>query len=483
MKTLALSLMLACLLLFSMVSGQNSDIIRVDVSQSLQLTISVDAQAHEDYGFAYPLTFKIALPGADTDLQARVRHQQSEKWTVMDEKYEGDFFNAEEVVRFDYDSSLAYVSVGFRHGSDKIYIQITDAAGITQPMEFKEICPYYDNRDAAMSMSADDMAGWSRSKFEKSLGILRDFHIWTTCAINTNGAGSSTYRYIQQQLDLGYVEAGCHSRTHPNPQPYNDYEGEITGNRDDIINNLDLPPLFRNGQHEYVYSWIAPHGYLDAVIDSIVGADKFLVNRLYYDEFDGFPEWNDETGYFKPIGVTREVGPLWVGTHDSTELNKAFDDALARGSVYYLMCHPNVIEWDKDYTWSHFNHISNRPNVWYVALGHLFLYHLAQENYVTVTTAIAANDVPAPQEFKLQGNYPNPFNPVTTISYSLAAQVPVKLQVYNYLGQLVRTLVSESQAAGPHSYLFDGADLPSGVYFYRLEAGGREQVRKMTLLK
>ncbi|MGH1365583.1 MAG: choice-of-anchor B family protein [Calditrichia bacterium] len=90
--------------------------------------------------------------------------------------------------------------------------------------------------------------------------------------------------------------------------------------------------------------------------------------------------------------------------------------------------------------------------------------------------------------FKLIGNYPNPFNPSTTIRYSLAQQGNVTLTVFNTLGQQVRTLVSTSQNVGSHETVWNGLDdagqqVGSGVYFYRLEADNFVQSRKMMLLK
>ncbi|MCC7261917.1 MAG: VCBS repeat-containing protein [Candidatus Latescibacteria bacterium] len=95
--------------------------------------------------------------------------------------------------------------------------------------------------------------------------------------------------------------------------------------------------------------------------------------------------------------------------------------------------------------------------------------------------------LPAPV-FSLAPNYPNPFNPVTAIEFSLAAAAPVKLVVYNSLGQPVRQLLDQTLEAGGHRLRWDGRDdrgraQASGTYFCRLRAGGQEQVRSMLLLK
>ena len=98
----------------------------------------------------------------------------------------------------------------------------------------------------------------------------------------------------------------------------------------------------------------------------------------------------------------------------------------------------------------------------------------------------AAGD--SPRQFALLPNYPNPFNPATTIRYQIASQEHVQLRVYDVNGALVRTLVNESRAAGAYSLEWNGTDdkgspVSSGVYFYKLTAGGFSDVRKMTLVK
>jgi O-glycosyl hydrolase len=93
-----------------------------------------------------------------------------------------------------------------------------------------------------------------------------------------------------------------------------------------------------------------------------------------------------------------------------------------------------------------------------------------------------------PDKFELKQNFPNPFNPSTTVEYTLTRSGPVTLNVYNVLGQRVRSLVSENQTPGDYSIVWNGTDandwpLSSGLYFYRLCAGDHTQVRKMMLVK
>ena len=94
-----------------------------------------------------------------------------------------------------------------------------------------------------------------------------------------------------------------------------------------------------------------------------------------------------------------------------------------------------------------------------------------------------------PEAFALADNFPNPFNPTTTIKYALPQAADVELTVYNVVGQVVRTLVAEYQSAGRYAVEWDatndsGHSLSSGMYFYRLQAGGEFlEVKKMLLLR
>ena len=111
----------------------------------------------------------------------------------------------------------------------------------------------------------------------------------------------------------------------------------------------------------------------------------------------------------------------------------------------------------------------------------------------TVTDALGASVTmqlqTRPAEFSLATNYPNPFNPATTIQYALPQSADVQLTVYNVVGQVVRTLVAEHQSTGRYLVAWDATDdsghsLSAGIYFYRLQAGGEfHAVKKMLLLK
>jgi hypothetical protein len=110
--------------------------------------------------------------------------------------------------------------------------------------------------------------------------------------------------------------------------------------------------------------------------------------------------------------------------------------------------------------------ISERPNK-----------EIKQENAET----IIGTD-PEESYFKIK-NYPNPFNPTTTINYTLKNSTYVRITVYDRLGREVAVLVDENQSEGEYNIEFDGSNLPSGIYFYRIKTPEGTEVRKMVLAK
>jgi len=88
-----------------------------------------------------------------------------------------------------------------------------------------------------------------------------------------------------------------------------------------------------------------------------------------------------------------------------------------------------------------------------------------------------------PTEFLLSQNYPNPFNSSSVIKYSIPTSSQVTLKIFNTLGEEIETLVDEAKAVGTYEVNWDAANLPSGVYFYRIQIGSFTQTRKMILLK
>lgn len=110
------------------------------------------------------------------------------------------------------------------------------------------------------------------------------------------------------------------------------------------------------------------------------------------------------------------------------------------------------------------------------------LYEVEVFNLPAVDLKDETNDN-LPQDFMLENNYPNPFNPTTRISWQSPVGSRQILKVFDVLGKEIATLVNEDKTAGYHSVDFDASNLPSGVYFYRLIAGNFVDTKKMILLR
>jgi hypothetical protein len=105
------------------------------------------------------------------------------------------------------------------------------------------------------------------------------------------------------------------------------------------------------------------------------------------------------------------------------------------------------------------------------------------EQASAVVTGVMEQEGGVPTSYTLEQNYPNPFNPTTVIQYALPVAGHVKLTVYTTLGEEVAVLIDEEQEAGYRSVTWHAASIPSGVYLYRLQAGGFAEARKLLLVK
>ena len=116
------------------------------------------------------------------------------------------------------------------------------------------------------------------------------------------------------------------------------------------------------------------------------------------------------------------------------------------------------------------NQIVFDPNHWLVANGYMHITSVAKGELLN-------------NEFLLSQNFPNPFNPTTSIQYAVGSRQKVNIKVYDVLGNEVTTLVNEEKQAGSYTVQFDGSNLSSGIYFYRLKSGSFIATKKLILLK
>jgi hypothetical protein len=212
-------------------------------------------------------------------------------------------------------------------------------------------------------------------------------------------------------------------------------------------------------------------------------------------------------GGFTGLHLSTDLGNSWTAQYSNTITPEGkmvglgiFRDVVSYKQTLIAAVDFNSIQLSRDNgrSWTSYNEglISDwtfsalavrSPNVWALTrfFGNAYRCSLAE-----LVTGVEKNSHVLPDEYSLHQNYPNPFNPGTTIGYSLPKTANVSLRVFNALGQEVASLVNEQKSAGTYQLQWN-ANVPSGIYFYRLQAGdastgsarGFVETKKMILLK
>jgi len=163
--------------------------------------------------------------------------------------------------------------------------------------------------------------------------------------------------------------------------------------------------------------------------------------------------------------------PFWIKTVQSTGTGNAYNNGVTGNGVQQ----GNLV----------FTVPSDAPDQLYYNCE----FHVNMTGSITVNTVVSvAGADPLPRAFSLGQNFPNPFNPVTTIQYRIPDRAPVELVIYDLSGKRLRTLVKATQEQGIRTVTWDGRNeqggvMATGVYVYRLQAGSYVQSKKMILLK
>jgi len=167
------------------------------------------------------------------------------------------------------------------------------------------------------------------------------------------------------------------------------YDEEIGGSRDDILANLYLPTLNTKGNREYLYAWIEPDGYCDSVIREKLGQYKYLADRDTSKD-NTFASWDSANSVYNRIGFSYQLGRR--GSLSKT--NNKFDSVVTAGGICHIVMHPRGIDWSAgSWVQKHLDYVKGRTNLWYVGLGHLYLYHYIDDhNIVNVAKIFAKED-------------------------------------------------------------------------------------------
>ena len=182
--------------------------------------------------------------------------------------------------------------------------------------------------------------------------------------------------------------------------------------------------------------------------------------------------------------------PNWVKvdlTSANIDASNSFVVEFPIGAAYPATNRVVSTYYQSSGAYHNYAYVSKAPTTWTTysvsgKTGYVFLYLVRA--YVSFVVSGVKHEVElTPKEFSLAQNYPNPFNPTTKIDFTLPSASKVKVIIYNQLGQQVALLAAGDYAAGVHEINFDGANLASGVYYYRIDAGTYSQTKKMVLMK
>jgi Secretion system C-terminal sorting domain len=232
-------------------------------------------------------------------------------------------------------------------------------------------------------------------------------------------------------------------------------------------------------KENHEYSW-----YVSSF--DLFNAGSFSDTAVFW--LDHMPEAPLPFSMLSPVDHSQQedltVDFVWKSTSDPDPFDKV------TYALIYTQDMSDTLGYDfiSDIADTSFSHTMSEAGTyfWKVVAGDQdgFIVQADNEAWMSVTlgqTAIGETDTPT--EFALHANYPNPFNPSTSIDYDISENVYVTLNVFNMKGQLVESLINEDMSPGRYSITWDAADLGTGVYIFRLQAGDFVQIRKALLIK
>jgi len=260
---------------------------------------------------------------------------------------------------------------------------------------------------------------------------------------------------------------------------------QITNQASPNINSFQQIKYF-NSKHYVI--WV--HSFWSAMADSVF----FSVSS------DGGNTWREKshisdtdtlTGISYPffthpsfdISPDGNIYAVWADSRERNNVtmeNSRFNVYLSRSTDDGITWSPSICVNDSDFVYNRNNYadVSVKSN------GGIDTVLVTWTKYRNAsTTGISQQENVIPSDFNLSQNFPNPFNPTTTISFSIPKQNHVSLKVYDVLGNEVGTLVNEEKEIGVYSVYFNASQLASGIYFYQIKAGAFNQIKKMLLIK
>jgi hypothetical protein len=352
-----------------------------------QFKLEIDSTARTNYGLNYPITYCFNIPSGSSNLRVVKKSLIGDSWVQLSNKTTSDYFNGDEVVRFDYVNNKAYVSVSFGVGVNQIYILFRDVSDeLVTPVTFSHYPTYYDDRQCAAVITSDAWMDSVISDMSAFLDACISRQIWGSIAIVTGYVSSANWTVLQNKIDQGYVDVISHGYKSEH-LPYADYDLQVGTSKSDIETNLTLP---NNGR---LLSWLSYYSEVDATenLKSKLEQYKYLnyiagtygtFDAVYPDfgnDYDVYENWN---GYGVQEGLS------------TSEMNTRFNTDYANGNIYFLRGHAYSLNWSgANALTDHLDYLEGKTDVWFVGANDLFNYHYPiNQNKLTVSNFLLEID-------------------------------------------------------------------------------------------
>jgi hypothetical protein len=374
--------------------------------------------------------------------------------------------------------------------SSKIFIG-TDGDGLycsTNNGESWEKTPLYDFIEYSVAVNGNYV--FAGSSYQ---GVLRSTdrgNTWAPTPLND--------KIIQKLFIQGnYLYASVFTYT---PYTYSIYFSTNNGTNW-IKTNFDaerINSFTYDGYYIYAGGYTAPNIYR-SILGDTVWTEIANINNIYGDFIgslaaignkvfagSGYIQWS----YYRSIYYSTNNGNLWIP--DTLNEGECYDLTTVGNNLIAAVDNGIFLSTDFGVSWIPKNQgLTNPPGYFsnstfcktkdyiFIAYNPNSIWRRSLSDIVGIKN-INTN---IPTKYSLSQNYPNPFNPITNIKFSIVNEGDVKIIVYDIIGRKVQTLVSERLNAGTYETTFDGSQLSSGVYFYRLTTDVYTETKRMVLIK
>ncbi|MHB8581590.1 MAG: T9SS type A sorting domain-containing protein [Ignavibacteriaceae bacterium] len=233
---------------------------------------------------------------------------------------------------------------------------------------------------------------------------------------------------------------------------------------------------------DYGTTWDSLNVYANWV--SSIAIDK--KNTIFVGTFSGIIKSTDDGISWSNVNIqypSLHVQKIFISRGNDIYVAAQSQELLSPYATYFIL----IKSTDQGSTWQNISSglpINAISSIDEDSNGDIYIGTVGQGVYIlNINTLDVKIDQNLITNYSLSNNYPNPFNPVTTINYTIAVKDFVTIKVYDLLGKEIATLVNEEKNSGSYSVEFNASKLSSGVYFYRMQAGGFVETKKLILLK